>query len=260
MINGGYYIKARCIQNSEIAHCSPAVREIWDWLLLNARHKSEKYNGSTIERGQLFCTYSDIRDGLSWYVGYRKMSYSENVTKHAMKKLRELCMIETTKKPRGVIVTVCNYNTYQDPKNYERTNVEPLKEPATEPIKHHRRPSINKECKNVKNEKKNKQTGANAPDMVYGLFESFYESYPVHIKKSDTYKWFLKNKPDNEMVSMMIGKVKEQIAWRETQSSAGAFVPQWPAPIVWLNGKRWEDELTPPATATVNYLDGVRNA
>ena len=91
------------------------------------------------------------------------------------------------------------------------------------------------------------------------LFVNFYEAYPKHVKKADTLKWFEKNKPDNEMVEMLIDKVNEQIAWRERQSSAGAFVPQWPAPIVWLNGKRWEDELE-PAQGTIDYMEGVLNA
>ena len=38
-IQGGYYIKARKIQESEIAHAPPHVREIWDWLLWDANWK-----------------------------------------------------------------------------------------------------------------------------------------------------------------------------------------------------------------------------
>ena len=43
-IKGGYYIKARQIQDSEIAHSPPHFREIWDWLIKEANHKDKKVN------------------------------------------------------------------------------------------------------------------------------------------------------------------------------------------------------------------------
>ncbi len=62
-IDGGYYIKARCIQNSEIAIMPPYIREIWDWLLKEANHTDGKSNGSNIKRGQLVRTFRDIQEG-----------------------------------------------------------------------------------------------------------------------------------------------------------------------------------------------------
>ena len=128
-IAGGYYIKARKIQQSDIAHCSPATREIWDWLLMNANYKESK-DGS-IKRGQLFRSYEDIREGLKWYIGYRTERYSEDVMKASMKTLRRHLMITTTKTPGGVLITICNYDFYQDSKNYEDpneiTNEDPMK-------------------------------------------------------------------------------------------------------------------------------------
>ena len=122
IIPGGYYIKARRIQESEIQRKPPVVRETWDWLLMNANHRDRKYNGFIVKRGQLFRTYKEILDGLSWQIGYRKMTYSDAQMKHSMKALRELLMITTKKELGGVLITVLNYDRYQDPKNYERTN------------------------------------------------------------------------------------------------------------------------------------------
>ena len=98
-IEGGYYIKARCIQDKKIAHCPPHVREIWDWLLMKANHKDSTYRGHTVLRGQYFTSYSDIREALHWAAGWRKIMYSENHTKKAMKELRELSCITTRKEP-----------------------------------------------------------------------------------------------------------------------------------------------------------------
>lgn len=152
-IKGGYYIKARKIQNSEISHYSPAVREIWDWLLMNANHKNSK-NGR-IKRGQLFINYNDIRDGLKWKIGYRTERYSEDVTKKAMMALRRLLMITTMKAPGGVLISICNYDFYQNPKNYDGTNEAPTAAPTAAPSPHQGGTIYNnKNVKNVKNESK----------------------------------------------------------------------------------------------------------
>jgi len=158
MIKGGYYIKARKIQESIIAHAPPHVREIWDWLLREANHGDNKYSGFKIERGQLFREYKDIRDGLSWFVGWRKETYNENHVKKAMKFLREHQMITTKKELGGVLITICNYDVYQNPKNYERTNERTNESTIAEPSLNQHIPYNNKNVKKEEEleEKKNK--------------------------------------------------------------------------------------------------------
>ena len=137
MIEGGYILKARCIDNSWIAHAAPVVRETWSYLLRKANHKDQKYDGFVVKRGQLFTSYKDIREALHWKVGYRKKMYSEDQMKHGMKLLRTHLMIALTNTPRGVIVTILNYDKYQCPKNYESTN-ESANECAIDPPSIHR--------------------------------------------------------------------------------------------------------------------------
>jgi hypothetical protein len=117
-IPGGYYIKARCIQNSEIAIAPPYVREVWDWLLKEANHMDQKIHGKLIKRGQMFRTFKDIKEGLHWKVGYRKMTYKKWQIEKAMKFLRERTMIATMKATRGIFITIINYDFYQTPANY----------------------------------------------------------------------------------------------------------------------------------------------
>lgn len=151
-IPGGYYIKARCIQQSAIASAPPYVREIWDWLLMEANHRDVKYAGFFVKRGQLFRGYDDIIEGLSWRIGWRKGSYSKDHVKKAMKALRKHSMIATTKALGGVLITICNYDRYQNPQNYESTN-ESTTESTNEAPNH---PHYNKNVKNDKNERKKK--------------------------------------------------------------------------------------------------------
>ena len=121
-IPGGFYLKARCIQNSEVAHFPPHVREIWDWLIKEANYQDCKTEGKTISRGQCLTSYKEIRDALSWRVGYRTERYSKNDCETAMKMLTNHTMVHTTKTTRGMIVTILNYDKYQNPENYEAYN------------------------------------------------------------------------------------------------------------------------------------------
>lgn len=150
-IKDGYYLKARIIQEKKISKAPPHIREIWDYLLMNANHKDNIYGGNIVTRGQLFRSYQDIRDGLSWNVGWRKMMYSENHTKKAMKFLRDTQMIATKKELGGVLITVLNYDYYQNPKNYERTKESTNERTVAEPLRNQPLPDTNKNVKNDKN-------------------------------------------------------------------------------------------------------------
>jgi len=117
----GYVMLARKIQNGWIAHAAPVAREIWIWLFRNANYTDKRVNGFTIKRGQLLCKTEQIQEELSWYVGYRKKRYSRRQCEGSMKVLAKERMIERTKVPGGTLVTILNYDKYQDPKNYENT-------------------------------------------------------------------------------------------------------------------------------------------
>jgi len=121
-IEGGYFIIARKVAESAIANSPPHFREVWFWLLKEANHCDKKVGGRTIKRGQCFRSYNDIIDGLSWRVGYRKECYKKHHIEKAMKWLTKERMVETTKATRGMLITILNYDKYQDPKNYESDN------------------------------------------------------------------------------------------------------------------------------------------
>jgi len=154
-IPGGYVLKPRKIKHSDIADASPCVRETWDYLIREANHKSFKRGKFEIKRGQLFRSYDEILDDLCWYVGWRKETYTKNQMKQAMKYLRDTERITTQKKPGGVLISVCNYSTYQDPSNYEKTTEETSEITNEKPLTNQEETSHNyKNVKNVKNEKK----------------------------------------------------------------------------------------------------------
>jgi hypothetical protein len=171
MIKGGYYIKARKIQESEIAHAAPSVREIWDWLLREANHKDNK----GIARGSMVRTYRDIQEGLSWYCGWRKMTYNGYDCENAMKWLTKHTMITTRKTTRGLVINIVNYDLYQNPKNYE-SHTESYRTTTRLP---QTTDTINKNDKNDKNEILPTETvGVDIPVII----ESFKEVNPAFKK------------------------------------------------------------------------------
>ncbi len=132
------------------------MREIWLYLLRKANHSDVNVHGTVIKRGQLVTRYSDILDDLSWYVGFRKESYKRHHCETAMKLLTREQMITTTRTTRGMIVTICNYDYYQTPENYE-TDKGRRNKATTKPQSSH---TINKNVKNIKNKKKDIYTPA----------------------------------------------------------------------------------------------------
>jgi hypothetical protein len=124
LIDGGYILQPRKIDDSEIMHAPPVVRELWLYLLRKVNWKDNcKYM-----RGQGFFQLETIQKDLGWFVGYRRMVYSKPQLTKALRRLREGNMIATTKETRGVFVSVCKYEFYQDKKNYEGNDEETTKE------------------------------------------------------------------------------------------------------------------------------------
>lgn len=172
-IRGGYILQPRCIQDSWIAQSSPVVRETWAYLLRTANHKDNKYNGFTVKRGQLFVSFNDIRDALKWYKGCAIERYTVNQMKHTMKLLRIHLMIDLTSQPRGNLVTICNYDFYQNPNNYESTSHSTNDSTSGQPVVNQTSPAINKNVKNVKKTTTVLQEKPARPQVPFSQIVSF---------------------------------------------------------------------------------------
>ena len=215
-IEGGYYIKARKIQESEIAHAPPHVREIWDWLIKEANHKD---NGK-FKRGQTMRSYNDIRNGLKWHVGFRTERYSKNHCETAMRWLTKRGMIHTAKTTRGMIITIVNYDIYQNPMNYGKYNETYNKH--TTNIQ-----SVDTINNNDKNEKNDKNI--NIP------FDMFWQAYDK--KRGDKFKlekiWNNLTDMDRQNIMDYIPKYKIATPDKKYRKDPQTF----------FNNKSWNDEL-----------------
>ena len=223
MLRGGYYIKARKIQDSQIAHMPPHIREIWDWLIKEANHKNAVFMGREINRGELLTSYNDIREGLHWMIGWRKEMYSKWHCEKAMKVLKKADMITTMKATHRLLIKIVKYDLYQDPSNYESHKEKPTR--ATR--KPQTTDTINKKDKNDKNN-----------NTYYGHFEKFWNMYPNKVNKKKAKDKFFSI--SLEEIPKLLNGLGRQIKSDQWTKDNGRFVPH---PTTWLNGERWNDEV-----------------
>lgn len=160
-IPNGYILLSRKILDSEIMTKPPLYLKVWIYLLTNAQHKD--YKG--LKRGQLFTSIPEIQEAMSYMVGYRKETPSYKQIRGVLdwlrfpgegntKDERGAPMIVTTKGTHGMVVTIVNYDLYQDPRSYEGQH-EGQHEGTTKDERRARRGhNINKNVKNDKNDKK----------------------------------------------------------------------------------------------------------
>jgi len=78
------------------------------------------------------------------------------------------------------------------------------------------------------------------PDPLQG-FAEFWIKYPRKTAKQDAEKAWARLKPSVELQSTLITAVDHQAKSLDWTKDGGKFIPH---PATWLNGKRWEDQLT----------------
>ena len=168
----GYILESRKILESEIWNKPPLYFKVWHYLLLKAQHGD--YKG--LKRGQLITSIPEIQEACSYNVGYRKVKPSKKEIYGIVNFFRnpyegdnegnnEGSMIVTTKVTHGLLVTICNYNVYQDPKYYEGNDEGTTKVTTKELRRERQGNNINKK---IKNDKKIKERERGAHKSAYG--------------------------------------------------------------------------------------------
>jgi hypothetical protein len=146
IITGGYILQPRKIDESDVSKMPPVTRELWFYLLRKVNHK----NFGKLKRGQGFFKFSQIQKDLSWMVGYRIEKYSKPQLTKSLRRLNEGNMTETMKATHGMVITVCNYDYYQNPENYEGNDEGSTKETRRKRKGHNiYKNDKNEECKNL---------------------------------------------------------------------------------------------------------------
>lgn len=115
MIEGGYILLARKMFESDIMDKPPHYLKLWVWMLGKAFWK----NGDKLQRGQFSTTIKEMQKAGGYKVGYRTRELTKGEVRSAYEDFAKNTMISTMKSTRGMVITICNYEAYQNPKNYE---------------------------------------------------------------------------------------------------------------------------------------------
>jgi len=115
MIPGGFILKARKALESDLMDKPPLWSKLWDWMLLRAEWRV----GAKLPRGSFLTSIDEMREAMSWLVGYRRVTPTKDEIRSAYEGFAKATMATTTKTTRGLIVSITNYDIYQNIKNYE---------------------------------------------------------------------------------------------------------------------------------------------
>lgn len=97
---------------------------------------------------------------------------------------------------------------------------------------------------------------AEAEQTSQQSFVDFWNSYPRKVARSDAQKAWIKLKVDSTLLATILRAIEEQKLTADWQKDGGKFIPH---PTTWLNGRRWEDEVTTSANAQkpANQFEGA---
>src|SRR5213592_4574637 len=73
-------------------------------------------------------------------------------------------------------------------------------------------------------------------------FEQFWKQYPNKVAKTNAMKSWKKIKPDAELLAKILSGLSVANVSEGWTKDGGRFVPH---ASTWLNGRRWEDEISP---------------
>jgi len=172
-IPGGYVILPRSLFQHPITSMPLYYRWIWLYLIQAANH-SRRRAGDRLARGQVLVTLDQLAEACSWARGYARSGPSRKDAWKTCEWLRERNAIATTKTTRGIIVTIVNYDIYQNPANYESDNESFTKATMERQWSDNKGDTIDKNGRTEEGKEEEKQPSC---------FEFFWTAWPRHKRK-----------------------------------------------------------------------------
>jgi uncharacterized protein YneF (UPF0154 family) len=115
VIEGGFILIARKLFENELMEKPPLYFKLWAWMLFKANFKDH----GELKRGQFLTSINEMREAMSYWVGNRKMRPSRDEIRSPYEAFTKATMLTTAKTTRGMIITILNYDKYQNFKSYE---------------------------------------------------------------------------------------------------------------------------------------------
>lgn len=240
---GGFVTLHRRILDWEW-YTDSATKDVFLHLLLTANYTDFTFRGRVIKRGQVVTSLPSISTGTG---------LSIQQARTALKHLESTGEITDEATCQYRIITIVKYNDYQNATDdltgnqqaiNRRSNRQSTDELTVNQQGYNNNNNINKAINKQGNKKERRSDGRSEE-----LFNVFWNEYPKKVAKQDALKAWMKIKPGAELVNQIMTGLARCKASAEWAKSGGQFIPH---AATWLNGKRWEDDVSvQPVQASV---------
>lgn len=236
----------------------PNTFSVFWFLVEGANFKDAEWRDLSLKRGQLFTS----RDSIAATCGLTRQE-----VKTSLEKLRKCGAIVTDATPRGLLVTLCNYDRYnggeqgeQPASNHLATTEQPAsnlratyEQPTSNMLATTEQPQRKKDKKDKKEEnEENEKKTPKPPKGAWPGFEEFWSRYPKKEARAAAESAWNKIKP---LLADVLTALEWQIPEKDWIGEGRKYAPQASA---YLNQRRWEDEnpnAAPPLKG--EYVDFV---
>jgi hypothetical protein len=225
----GAILLSRALIDSEV-FASEKLLKIWIWLLIKANFKERQVpikigagqSVVTIKRGQLLFGRLSAEN---------ELFIDGSTIYKCIKRLEKLKNIEINSNSHYSVITICNYEHYQDLNNYK---VAAKEQPSNKQVTGKEQPSNTPNKDNNANKEKNVN---NAGGFIY-----FWTAYPKKVGKIDAERAWnkIKDKPEISIILKSIEDHKNTEQWKKEN---GQYIPN---PATFINQGRWFDEIKKP--------------
>lgn len=219
-MDAGYILLSRGILDSDV-FASQKLLKIWVWCMCKANFKDKSFP-LKIGKGE---TIVKVKRG-SFIFGRNKAEeelFIDGSTIYKLiHKLKELNMIEIESNNQYSIITINNYNTYQNSENYKVTSKE---QPSNNQVTSKEQPSNTTNNANKDNNDNNEKI----------LFVDFWDLYSKKVgdKSKCEKKWNSLSVEIQKQILEFLPEFLKTIKDKQFQ----------PYPETFLNQKRWENEI-----------------
>ena len=114
-IQGGYILLSRKLLKNGIMEKPPLYLKLWIWMLMQASFKDH----GDLKRGQFFTSLERMREAMAYKIGCCTRRPTKKEIRGVIDFLTKGTTMVTTKVTHGMIITILNYDHYQQMQNYE---------------------------------------------------------------------------------------------------------------------------------------------
>ena len=223
---------------------NPNTFRVFLHCLLMANFTDGRFEGKEIKRGQFVTSLPSLSDQTSLSIRQVRVALDHLIM------TGELTNKSYTKYR---VITVVKYDQYQSNDRQidsqmtdkRQTNDSQMTDKRQQYNNNNNINNINKGTNNL-----------SCPTDEDAWFEEFWRTYPRREAKKNALAAWKKLKVNPEMMSGIMAALRKQTGSEQWTREGGRYIP---LPATWLNGRRWEDEITSPAPSSAPAPTRVMN-